>query len=80
MIMFIIDLPARGDYRGTTRYFASLGIPLVNTVTNAGPATKPLGGRELKGSTRPTAEWIGKQETYLLITYRAQLHHRIVTR
>src|SRR5258706_5943394 len=33
---------------GTTRYFASLGMPLVKTVASAGPGTKPLAGSELK--------------------------------
>jgi hypothetical protein len=50
----------------TTRYFASLGMPLVKTVTRAGPEGKPLTGIELKavsdhptvGSTRRNATWL----------------------
>ncbi len=50
----------------TAKYFASLGMPLVKTVTRAGPKGKPLTGIDVKavsdhpavGSTRRNATWL----------------------
>ena len=50
----------------TTMYFESLGMPLVKTVTRAGPGGKLFTGLELKvvsdqpavGSTRRKATWL----------------------
>ena len=50
----------------TTRYFESLGMPLVKTVTRAGPGGKLFTGVEVKevsdqpaaGSTRRKATWL----------------------
>jgi hypothetical protein len=50
----------------TTRYFAVLGMPLVKTVTKAGPDGKSVTGREMKvvldqartGAARRKATWL----------------------
>ena len=51
----------------TTRYFESLGMPLVKTVTRAGPAGKSLTGLEVKVvSDQPAIGSTGKNVTWLL--------------
>src|SRR5207244_6376071 len=55
----------------TTRYFESLGMPLVKTVTRAGPAGKSWTGLEVTVvSDRPRIGWTGKNVTWLLMSRR----------
>lgn len=55
----------------SSKYFESLGIPLVKTVTNAGPEGKSLTGVEVKElSDHPTMGSTGRRETSLLSMLR----------
>src|SRR5262245_27165007 len=55
----------------TSRYFAVLGMPLVNTVTRLGPKKKSVTGREMKlvSDQRKFGE-TGRKATWLLSTLR----------
>ena len=56
----------------TTRYFESLGMPLVKTVTNAGPGGKLLTGIEVKvASDQPATGSTGRKATWLLSMLRS---------
>jgi hypothetical protein len=51
----------------TSTYLASLGIPLVKTVTKAGPGGKLLTGVEVKAvSDQPAVGSTGRKATWLL--------------
>src|SRR5262249_13579637 len=56
----------------TSTYFESLGIPLVKTVTNAGPGGKSLTGVEAKErSDQPAVGSTGRNATWLLSMSRS---------
>ena len=56
----------------TTRYFESLGMPLVKTVTKAGPGGKLFTGVEVKEvSDQPTIGSTGRKATWLLSIARS---------
>ena len=56
----------------TIRYLESLGIPLVKTVTNAGPKGKSVTGVEVKElSDHPAMGSTGRRETSLLSILRS---------
>jgi len=56
----------------TTRYFESLGMPLVKTVTRAGPGGKLFTGVEVKEvSDQPTIGSTGRKATWLLSIARS---------
>ena len=56
----------------TTRYFESLGMPLVKTVTRAGPGGKLLTGIEVKVvSDQPATGSTGRKATWLLSMERS---------
>ena len=56
----------------TTRYFESLGMPLVKTVTKAGPGGKLLTGIEVKAvSDQPAIGSTGRKATWLLSMSRS---------
>jgi hypothetical protein len=51
----------------TSKYFEVLGMPLVKTVTSAGPNGKPLTGVEVKVVfDQPVAGFTGRIATWLL--------------
>jgi hypothetical protein len=80
VIMFIIDLPARGRLPRHHKILRVTRNPVSKHSHQRRTCDKASRWQRAKGSKRPTAECIGKHETYQLLTYRAQLHHRIVTR
>src|SRR5581483_8851154 len=56
----------------TSRYWASLGMPLVNTVTRAGPGGNPVTGTELKEtSDHPPDASASRNVTWLLSILRS---------
>ena len=56
----------------TTRYFESLGMPLVKTVTKAGPGGKLFTGVEVKAvSDQPAIGSTGRKMTWLLSMLRS---------
>jgi hypothetical protein len=56
----------------TSKYLASLGIPLVKTVTKAGPGGKLLTGVEVKAvSDQPAVGSTGRKATWLLSMSRS---------
>ena len=56
----------------TTRYLESLGIPLVKTVTKAGPGGKLFSGVEVKEvSDQPAVGSTGRKSTWLLSMARS---------
>ena len=56
----------------TTRYFESLGMPLVKTVTRAGPGGKSFTGVEVKlVSDQPAIGSTGRKATWLLSMLRS---------
>ena len=56
----------------TTRNFESLGMPLVKTVTKAGPGGKSLTGIEVKAvSDQPATGSTGRKATWLLSMLRS---------
>ena len=56
----------------TTRYLESLGIPLVKTVTKAGPGGKLFSGVEVKEvSDQPAVGSTGRKSTWLLSLARS---------
>ena len=55
----------------TIKGFAALGMPLVKTVTRAGPEGKPVTGREVKlMSDQPSTGSTGRKTTWLLSMLR----------
>ena len=66
------DLGSGYRSRGvTTKYFALLGMPLVKTVTSAGPCRKPSSEKESKlVSDQPRSGSIGRKVTSLLSILR----------
>ena len=64
----------------TTTYFAVLGMPLVKTVTRAGPKGKSFTGREVKlVSDQPPTGSTGRKDNLAVID-AAQLHDRVIAR
>src|SRR5438552_14946155 len=65
-------LPGDGVGLATTRYFESLGMPLVKTVTRAGPAGKLFTGVEVNEvSDQPAIGSTGRNATWLLSMARS---------
>src|SRR3954469_20528419 len=56
----------------TVRYFASLGMPFVNTVSSEGPGWKPLSGVEVNAVfDQPAVASTGRKATSLLSMLRS---------
>ena len=51
----------------TTMYFESLGMPLVKTVTRAGPGGKLFTGVEVKVMSDQPADWIHREKSDLAV-------------
>jgi len=66
-------ITGHGDAR-RPRYFAALGMPLVKTVTRAGPKGKCLTRREIKLVFDEPADRIGQEGDTLAAIEAAQLH------
>jgi hypothetical protein len=56
---------------------ASLEMPLVKTVTSAGPGERPCTGRDRKRCVRPAVVQIDRQEGYLTVIDAPKLHDRV---
>ena len=64
----------------TSTYLESLGMPLVKTVTKAGPGGKLFTGVEVKDGIGPPCYWIHREKGDLAAVDGAELDHWVISR
>ena len=77
---FRISPLSHGLVRATSTYFESLGMPLVKTVTRAGPRGKLFTGVEVKVVSDQPADWIDREKGDLAVVDAAQLDDGVIGR